>query len=1161
MQKALLYYRFYGLKKRLFLLVVFLLSLPGFAQSKEALYSFKLKAMPVQQVFQQIENETHLRFSYNPLDIDLNRKIDLEVSNEKIEDVLSIVSEKIYAKCLIKGEIVMVQAVKDKREPFTLRGQVVDNKQVPLAGVPIYNSTSKKGTSTDELGRFSLSAENGDVIVVRFIGFITQNITANSAQNNITIVLLDDVKKLDETVVTALGIKREQKALGYSYSEVQGNELKKARETNVINSLAGRVPGLVVNSTAGGPAGSSRVTIRGNTSITGNNQPLYVVDGMPIDNSNYGQVGSDKFSGGVDMGDAISAINPDDIEKISVLKGPSASALYGSRAANGVILITTKKGSANKELGVEFNSSSTFENQLTSFDGYQYLYGQGSNQNIPQDASQARTTLFANFGPRLDAGLSAPSFDGVVRPYALVKDNISGFFRTGSTFTNTISLTNSTEKSSFRFSASNLTNNDIVPGSDMKRNSFTFNGNSQFGSKLNLEARAFYMNEKVTNRPAMADDPSNIGNSFVGLANNVDQAQFSTGYKDELGNYVDWGGGQYRINPYWVINEMENTTKKDRILGALQANYTFTKWLSLQGRASTDITFLDYSKFSPKTTPGALTGRLDKRDQRYSTTEADMLLSYQQQLSKDFNLAVRLGASLSRVNSFGTSTVYNNMTMTDVVSGNSFAEDFPVEIPYEKNTNSFYLVASTAYKNFLYLDATVRRDASSTLPEENNTYYYPSVGASFVFTDAFKLNNNIISFGKVRASAAEVGNDTDPYQLDLYYSLNPITANGNSAGGISSSVLPNKNLKPTRTRSFELGTELKFLKNRLGVDLTYYNSESRDQINRVPAPISSGFTYQIINAGVISNKGVELLLTGKPVVSKNFTWDIGFNFARNVNNVESLAEGVPFLTLSDARWMGVSVVAMPGAPYGSILAFDYQKDPSGNVILDPVTLTPLTSNNRELVGKGTFSWTGGLSNTFAYKNFALNAIVDIKQGADLFSMTNLFAAIRGSLSSTIEGRAEWIESEERRMSAGKTPDEWKAMGNVKGYVPQGVVQTGTDQQGNPIYTQNSQAVDPSVYWGQIYTDGNGVARPYIYDATYVKMRELSLSYSLPPALLSKWKVKALSVALVSRNPFIIYKDVPNVDPDSNYNNGNGQGFEYGSLPSRRSWGINLNLRF
>ncbi|MCO4294294.1 SusC/RagA family TonB-linked outer membrane protein [Solitalea sp. MAHUQ-68] len=1159
MQKALLYYRFYGLKKRLFLLIVFLLSLPGFAQSKEALYSFKWKATPVQQVFQQIEQESGLRFSYNPLDIDLSRKLDLEISNQRIEKILSIVSEKIDIKCLIKGEIVMVQAL--KKEPFVLKGLVVDNKQVPLSGVPIYNATSKKGTSTDASGKFSISAENGDQIIFKFIGFVSQTITANATQNNITVVLLDDVKKLDETVVTALGIKREQKALSYAYSEVQGNELKKARETNVINSLAGRVPGLVVNSTAGGPAGSSRVIIRGNTSITGNNQPLYVVDGMPIDNSNYGQVGSDKFSGGVDMGDAISAINPDDIDKISVLKGPSASALYGSRAANGVILITTKKGSASKELGVEFNSSSTFENQLTSFDGYQYQYGQGTKQNIAQDASQARTTLFSNFGPRLDASLSAPSFDGVNRPYALVKDNISGFFRTGSTFTNTISLTNSAEKSSFRFSASNLTNNDIVPGSEMKRNSFTFNGNSQFGSKLNLEARAFYMNEKVTNRPAMADDPSNIGNSFVGLANNVDQAQFSTGYKDELGNYVDWGGGQYRINPYWVINEMENTTKKDRILGALQANYTFTKWLSLQGRASTDITFLDYGKYSPKTTPGALSGRLDKRDQRYSTTEADLLLSFQHQVTKDINLSARLGGSLSRINSYGTTTVYSNMTMTDVVSGNSFAEDFPVEVPYEKNTNSFYLVASGAYKNFLYLDATVRRDASSTLPEDNNTYYYPSVGASFVFTDAFKLNNNIISFGKVRASAAEVGNDTDPYQLDLYYSLNPITINGNSGGGISSSVLPNKDLKPTRTRSYEFGTELKFLKNRLGVDFTYYNSESRDQINRVPAPISSGFTYQIINAGVISNKGVELLLTGKPVVSKNFNWDIGFNFARNVNNVESLAEGVPFLTLSDARWMGVSVVAMPGVPYGSILAYDYQKDPSGNIILDPVTLTPATSNERHLVGKGAFSWTGGLINTFNYKNFALNAVVDIKQGADLFSMTNLFAAIRGSLSSTLEGRAEWIESEEKRMSAGKTPDEWKAMGNVKGYVPKGVVQTGTDSNGNPVYSQNTQAVDPSVYWGQIYTDGNGVARPYIYDATYVKMRELSLSYSLPASLLSKWKVKSLAVALVSRNPFIIYKNVPNVDPDSNYNNGNGQGFEYGSLPSRRSWGINLNLRF
>jgi TonB-dependent SusC/RagA subfamily outer membrane receptor len=407
------------------------------------------------------------------------------------------------------------------------------------------------------------------------LGFEPSSIIASEDVKYVNISLKLSSTELKTVVVTALGIKREQRALGYAFAEVDGNDLKKARETNIINSLAGKVAGLVITGGAGGPAGSSRVIIRGNTTITGNNQPLYVVDGVPIDNSNYGQVGGGKYSGGQDFGDAISAINPDDVDKISVLKGPSASALYGSRAGNGVILITTKKGSNRKELGIEFNSTSSFEKQLTTLDGNQYIYGQGSAEQLVIDAAQAKNTLFNNFGPRLDPNLQVIGFDGVYRPYALVKNNIQDFFRTGSTFTNTVALSSSNEKGNFRLSISDLRNNDIVPGSNMRRNTFNFNGSSKFGKNLTVEGRVMYMNENVTNRPSLADDPGNIGNNFIGLANNVDQSYFKTGYKDPEGNYVEWGGGQYRLDPYWVINEMSNQTKKNRMIGGLQANYTF----------------------------------------------------------------------------------------------------------------------------------------------------------------------------------------------------------------------------------------------------------------------------------------------------------------------------------------------------------------------------------------------------------------------------------------------------------------------------------------------------------------------------------------------------------------------------------------------------------
>jgi TonB-linked SusC/RagA family outer membrane protein len=1047
------------------------------------------------------------------------------------------------------------------RIPFSISGKVANEDLETLAGVNIRNLRTKEVTTTNIEGGYTIKALRGDTITFTMLGYSVYKLVAPGGKSNINIALKTSSGLLKEVAVTALGIKREERELGYAYSEVNGSDINKAREPNMINSLAGKIPGLVINSTAGGPAGSTRVVIRGNTSVTGDNQPLYVIDGVPMDNSNYGQTGSTKFASGFDLGDAISAINPDDIEKISVLKGPSASALYGSSAANGVILITTKKGENKKDLGVEFNSTSSIEKLLTSHDGYQYIYGQGTGELLPQDATQARSTLFTNFGPRLDPNLSATGFDGVIRPYALVKNNIDNFFRMGSSFTNTVALASSTETSRVRFSASDLRVNDIVPTSGIRRNTFNLSWFSKFGKNLSVDTRAFYLNEKVNNRPVLADDASNIGNSFLGLANNVDQALFKTGYKDASGRYVEWGGGQYHLDPYWVINEMSNVSKKDRLTGSLQATYKFNSWINIQGRASTDITFFNFQTFAPVSTPGALTGTMNQANRRYSTNQADVLLTIQHDVTKDINLSARLGAQIYRSGRYGTANQYLNQTVTDVISANSYATKSVVETDINRSKNSVYALLTAAYKHFLYIDGTIRTDASSTLPKNNNVYSYASLSGSFVFTDAFKLSDSFLSFGKIRASAAEVGSDTDPYQLDLYYSLYPLTFQGGSIGSIGATLLPNTNLKPTRTRSFETGTELKFLKDRIVLDMTYYTSKSRDQINVIPAPYSSGFTSQVVNAGTIANQGLEIALSGTPVITQSLKWNLGVNFARNINSVESLADGIPYLSLADARYLGLSVVAKPGAPYGAIIGYNYQKDPNGNLILDPTTLAPLPTTDRQVLGKGTYNWTGGLNSTVTYKNWSFGAGLDVKAGAQIFSMTNLLSVVNGTSASTLEGRSEWIKSEEARLSGGFTPAQWLAQGNVRGYVPTGVTKTGTDASGNPIYTQNTRAVDPSVYWPLYYSDGNGVAVPFIYSATYIKVRELTLGYRFSRKICSALKVRDLSVTLVSRNPFILYKDVPNIDPDSNYQDGNGQGLEYGSLPSRRSFGVNLNLKF
>ncbi|RZK83162.1 MAG: SusC/RagA family TonB-linked outer membrane protein [Pedobacter sp.] len=1043
-----------------------------------------------------------------------------------------------------------------------LKGKINDEKGAPMPGVNVTNITQKKSVSSNSSGEFSIPVEKGDVVTFKMIGYVETSLVANQ-QSTVTIVMKEATVMLENTVVTALGIKREERSLGYAVSEVDGGDLNKAREVNVINSLAGKVPGLVINSGAGGPAGASRVIIRGNTSVTGNNQPLYVIDGIPIDNSNYGGTGGGMYASGVDMGDAISAINPDDIDKISVLKGASASALYGSRAGNGVILITTKKGNKSKELGIEFNSTSSLEQQLTSYDGYQSLYGQGIRQQLNTLAIQDYNTLNKSFGARIDPDLTVITGTGARVPYAYVKNNIDGFFRTGATFTNTVSFANSTETSGFRFSASNLNNKDIIPESGINRNSFTFSGNSKFGSKITLEARAFYMNEDVDNRPSLADDAANIGNSFLSLANTVDQARFKKEYKNADGSYLDWNNGnQYRLNPYWVINEMRNKTTKNRLLASVQLNYNILSWLSLQARGSSDQTDVDYEKFSPRTTPGALTGTLDQNNSKYNTIEADALLTAQKQFGESWNLSARLGSSITRNKRTGYAMQFTDQAILDVAIPTSYTIQSVSPIASRKSYNSVYGLLTAGYKGYLYADATFRQDAFSTLLAGENSKIYPSFNSSFVFSDAFKIDKKYISSGRIRASVAQVASDTDPFLTAQYYRSNSLPFNGLPTGGLSTDVQPKVGgLKPTTTLSYEFGADVKFLENRIGIDISYYNSKSKDQLNILPAPVSSGFKTTILNAGVISNKGVEIALNATPIASKNFNWDLTVSFARNINKVESLAEGTPFLVLSDARWMGVSVVAMPGANYGAILGYDYQKDPNGNIILNPNDLQPLISQDRQVLGKGIFDWTGGLSSTMSYKNFSLGAVMDVKVGADLLSLTNWAAAAAGSLETTLEGRAEWIKSEEDRQAAGMTPAQWSDAGMVRGLVPKGVIQTGINANGEPIYTENTRAVDPSVYWGGLADMGNSVARPFLYDGSYIKMRQLTLTYRIPAITTAKLGVKDVQVSLVARNPFIIAKHVPNVDPDSNYSNGNGQGLEYGSLPGRRSYGFNLNFRF
>ncbi|MBN2485605.1 MAG: SusC/RagA family TonB-linked outer membrane protein [Bacteroidales bacterium] len=1031
-------------------------------------------------------------------------------------------------------------------QEITITGTVKtaeDGNPLPGASVLIKGTTTGAVTNID--GYYQITAPAGSVLVFSFVGRISEEITL-TGQTEVNIELNEEVIDLSEIVVTALGIKREKKALGYSVSEVSGDDVSLAKEISVINSLSGKVAGVDISSTTAGPSGSARVIIRGNSSLSDNNQPLYVIDGVPIDNS---QLGSAGMWGGYDLGDGISSLNPDDIETLSVLKGASAAALYGSRASNGVILITTKSGKNQKGIGVDFSSNYTAEKILSKFDDYQTVYGQGRDGMIP--TTEDLLTSQVAWGAQLDPNLMVPIYNGQLKPYGLVNNNILSFFRTGSTFTNTMSFSGGNEKTTVRVSASDMRNKDIVPETGMNRNTFMLNGSLVLSKRLKMDGKVNYITEKVKNRPALSDNPNNVGLAILGIAPNFDQQWLSEGYKDAYGRYVDWNGNIYRINPYWSINEMTNNSKKDRIIGHLQLNYEFTNWLSLQLRGGTDFYGFRFTNYFPAGTPVWDIGQLEERTSNISENNYEGLLKFNKEFGGDFFASAYLGGNIMQSNVEIFSLLANKIVVPDVISITNFTNQNTSYSLYKKQVNSVYGAVQTGYKNMLFVDATFRNDWSSTLQKGNNSYFYPSVSGSFVFSNLLN-QTNYFSFGKIRASWAEVGGDTDPYQLSLTYGLKDFSLSGKPLGEITNANIPKLDLKPTRSYYWEVGTDLRGFNNRIQLDVTYYNNLTKNQILPLVVPSSSGYTNAIINAGEIRNNGIEISFTASPVDTKDLKWDITLNYAKNNNKVVKLHEQVKDYTLANARWAGAAIMASEGEEYGVIVGKKVLRDPNGNMIVNAAGM-PLFSDSQEILGNGTFDWTAGINNSFRYKNIVVSALFDAKFGADIYSMSDAIAYANGTAKETLEGRKEWYNSEEARLAAGVSAADWSPTG---GYIAKGVVNTGTDE--NPIYVENTTPVNPQDYWNSFF---NNSPEPFIYDASFVKLRELTLGYHLPANLLSKTPIRSASVSFVSRNLFILYKNTPNIDPESNYNNGNGQGFEYGSLPSRRSYGFNLNLKF
>ena len=1020
----------------------------------------------------------------------------------------------------------------------TVSGTITDGSE-PIIGATVKVKGDKNlGAVTDLDGHFTLRVKPGTIIEVSYVGYKTQTL---KAQEGMTIVLKEDTKALDEVVVTALGIKRDRKALGYGVGEVKGEELKKAKETNVINSLAGKVAGLVVSQTAGGASGSTRVVLRGNTEMTGNNQPLYVVDGVPLDNTNFGSAGT---NGGFDLGDGISSINPDDIESMSVLKGPAASALYGSRASHGVILITTKKAAKDK-MSVEYNGSLTFDTQLAKWNNTQQVYGMGSNGKYSIDAV---SNTNKSWGPKADGTNMLKYFDGVERPYLIIPDNVSDFFRTGLTATNTAVVGMNNGKTGVRFTFTDMRNKDIVPKTNMSRDIFNLRANTTMG-KVDFDFSANYTRENVKNRPALGDSKSNVGKNLMTLATTYNQEWLKT-YQDENGDYSNWNGmDPYNVNPYWDLYKNNNNSNKDIVRLTGKSVWNITKHFRLQATLGADLNWFTFNDFKAPTTPGFEAGRLQISNFRNRMYNFELLALYNNTWGAfDFNATA--GGNIYKVNNQTTVTTAQDMQIRDVVNLTSFNETSIEPSSYRKRINSLFGSASLGWKHMLYMDATLRGDQSSTLPTSNNTYIYPSFSGSFVFSELLHADN-VMPYGKLRMSWAQVGSDTDPYQLGLVYTKSKYTYPGYTIGYISNSTIPNKDLKPTKTNSFEIGLETKFLRNRIGLDVTYYTQKSRNQIMGMATSWTSGYTYRLINAGEIDNKGIEITLNTRPIQTKDFSWDLNLNFSKNSNKVVRLVDGMDMFELEKATWLDVQVAAKVGENFGSIVGPDFKRNAAGQVLIDPSTGLPEYDKSNHVLGNASWDWTGGVTTTLSYKNLSLNAIFDVKVGADLYSMSERAAYESGKTKATLQGRDEWYRSEEQREAAGiaKGAANWKPTG---GFVAPGVIDNG-----DGTYRPNDIFINPEDYWMSVCRNAPSM---FIYDNSYIKCRELTLTYQVPATWLHNW-IKGLSVSFVARNPFIVWKNIPDIDPDSNYNNTTGMGLEYGSLPSRKSYGFNVNIKF
>lgn len=1004
----------------------------------------------------------------------------------------------------------------------TITGKITDEKDQGLPGATVTIKGSTKGTNADADGKYSIAGvKTTDILVFSSIGYKKLELTVGT-KSVIDSKLEPDASNLQEVVVTALGIKKDTRKIGYAQTTVEAGAFNQARETNVVNSLQGRVAGLNISPAGGGPASSSRINLRGVSNFKGGS-PLFVINGVPMDNTPKGTAGE---WGGADNGDGIGNINPDDIESMTVLKGASAAALYGTRAANGVILITTKSGSQNSSLSVEYNSNTQFD-KVIDYTDFQYVYGQGQQGQRPTDVNSARNSGIYSWGEKMD-GQMYTQFDGKQYAYSPVKDNYEKFYRTGATYTNTVAVSGGGERNSFRLSLSNMKANAVLRNSGVERRTINMNLTQKVTDKLDVSVMANYIDQDDKNRAQLSDAPMNANYGIMFLATSFNQKALMPGYDPITGGELTFSDDTYKTNPWFVVNQYKNTQSRKRLISAITSKYQFADWIYLQGRMGYDLINDAGFGITPWGTAFSSKGSVSNSKSQTSELNIDGLLGINKKIGEDLGVNLALGANVRKNKTESVSVGGNQLSIPYLYTLTNTLSKSQGYGYNERQVQSGYYTADFDFKSYLTLSTTGRYDIYSTLPSSNRGIFAPSVSGSFIFSELMKVP--AMDFGKLRVSYAQTSGEAfDAYLTSQYYSLGN-TINGLPQGGFDSQ-LPNINLKPYRLKEFEVGFETKFLHNRLGVDFAFFDRKTKDEIVNGPLSITTGYTSQVLNLGSTKNTGIELLLTGTPIQTSSFKWDVSFNITSVKNTIVDIdglnADGTPktkVFGLGTYRPLNANIAHVRGMAAAQVMAYDYSYNASGQMIIGsdgiPVRgeLKPMGSTLPKVYG--------GFNNSFNYKAFSFSFLFDYKFGGKVLSATNHYSIVDGLNKITLPGRET-------------------------GVVADGVLATGET---------NTQNIPAQTYYSKLVTN---VSKLNVFSSDFIKLRQVVLSYNMPAKWFNnKLPFEGISISAVGRNLATLLRHTKNFDPEAGFSSNVGYaGVEGSQYPSTRSYGFTINARF